>query len=137
MAQLSNCVRCDSLFVRGVKDICPKCVMEVEKEYELCAKFLRKRENRGATIQDVSDATGVSVKQITRFIREGRISIDNNPNLGYPCENCGKLIGSGHLCPECAGELKREITQQLDVEKRLEQEEKERRRVGYHGKDSE
>lgn len=132
--QLDNCTRCDALFVRTTKDICPKCNIEVEKEYDLCAKFLRKRENRGSTIHQVSDATGVSIKQITRFVKEGRISIEGNPNMGYPCENCGILIRQGNICDSCADSLKREINQQIDVDKRLSEEAKRNAGVGYRRK---
>lgn len=124
LGNLSNCSRCDALFVRVARDICPKCYQEVEKEYEICAKFLRKRENRGSNIHQVSKATGVSVKQITKFIKEGRISVDGNPELGYPCESCGFLIRKGNICESCMRGLKHDITQDLAVEKRLEEQEK-------------
>lgn len=122
LGKLANCSRCDALFVQTVRDICPKCYQEVEQEYEKCARFLRKRENRGANIHQVSEATEVSVKQITRFIKEGRISVDGNPNLGYPCEICGILIRTGNMCDACMKGLKHEISQQLEVDQRLEQE---------------
>lgn len=121
LGKLANCSRCDALFVQAARDICPKCYQIVEQEYELCAKFLRKRENRGSTIYQVSEATGVSVKQITKFIKEGRISVEGNPHLGYPCESCGTLIRKGNICESCMRALKHDITQDLDVEKRLEQ----------------
>lgn len=120
LGKLANCSRCDTLFVQVVRDICPKCNQEVEQEYEKCARFLRKRENRGSNIHVVSEETGVSVKQITKFIKEGRISIEGNPNLGYPCEVCGFMIRTGNMCDSCMKGLKHEITQQLDVEQRLE-----------------
>lgn len=122
LGKLANCSRCDALFVQTARDICPNCHQEVEREYELCAKFLRKRENRGATIYQVSDATGVSVKQITKFIKEGRISVDGNSNLGYPCDRCGTLILRGNICETCMHSLKHDITQDLAVEKRLDEE---------------
>lgn len=120
LGKLANCSRCDALFVQAVRDICPKCYQQVEQEYELCARFLRKRENRGSTIYQVSDATGVSVKQITKFIKEGRISVTGNPNLGYPCESCGNMIRVGTRCEDCIKDLKHEITQQMEVDQRLE-----------------
>jgi len=122
LGKLANCSRCNALFVQAVRDICPKCYQEVEQEYELCARFLRKRENRGSNIYQVSDGTGVSVKQITRFIKEGRISVSGNPHLGYPCESCGTIIQTGNLCEACIKGLKHEITQQMEVEHRLEEE---------------
>lgn len=134
LGQLSNCARCDVLFLKATRDVCPKCHLDVEKEYDLCSKFLRRRENRGSTIHQVSEATGVSIKQITRFVKEGRISIEGNPNMGYPCENCGILIRQGTLCDSCAAGLKREITQQLDVDKRLEEDAKRHKGIGYQRK---
>lgn len=121
LGKLANCSRCDALFVQVVRDICPKCNQLVEQEYEKCARFLRKRENRGSNIHVVSEETGVSVKQITKFIREGRISIEGNPNMGYPCEVCGFMIRTGNMCDSCMKGLKHEITQQQDVEQRLDE----------------
>ncbi|WNC14470.1 TIGR03826 family flagellar region protein [Brevibacillus brevis] len=121
LGKLANCSRCDALFVQAVRDICQKCYQEVEQEYERCARYLRKRENRGSNIHQVSEATGVSIKQITKFIKEGRISVAGNPNLGYPCESCGFIIRTGNLCESCIKGLKHEITQQLEVEERLKQ----------------
>jgi len=136
--KLANCVRCDALFVKTIRDICPKCHSEVEKEYDKCSQFLRKRENRGANIQQLSEATGVSIKQITRFIKEGRISTAGNPNLAYPCENCGTPILSGHLCETCASGLRREMVQDLDVEQRLAEEQRRRNAAAtYHVRNDE
>ena len=132
LGKLANCSRCDALFVQAVRDICPKCYQEVEQEYEKCAKFLRKRENRGSNIHQVSEGTGVSVKQITKFIKEGRISVDGNPHLGYPCESCGELILKGNICESCMRGLKHDITQDLAVEKRLEDAEKAREMVAAY-----
>lgn len=100
---LDNCPRCGKLFAKGLKDVCPSCVREIDKEYQNCADFLR--ENKGSSIHEVSDATGVSIRQITKFIREGRISIVNAPNLSYPCESCGTLIRDNHLCDDCRTRL--------------------------------
>lgn len=132
LGKLANCSRCDALFVQAVRDICPKCYQEVEQEYEKCARFLRKRENRGSNMNQVSEGTGVSVKQITRFIKEGRISVEGNPNLGYACESCGELIRKGNICESCMRGLKYDITQDLAVERRLDDEEKAREMVAAY-----
>ena len=76
-------------------------------EYQTCAEYLR--ENKGANIQELSDATDVSIKQITKFIREGRISVENAPNLMYPCEVCGNLIREGHMCDSCRARLTKDL----------------------------
>ncbi|MFD2369398.1 TIGR03826 family flagellar region protein [Brevibacillus sp. GCM10020057] len=133
LGKLANCSRCDALFVQAVRDICPKCYQTVEQEYERCARFLRKRENRGSNIYQVSEATNVSVKQITKFIKEGRITVAGNPNLAYPCEGCGTaLIQTGTLCESCINNLKHDITQQLEVDQRLKEEKQaESRTIAY------
>lgn len=96
---LDNCPRCGKLFVKNFRDVCPECIREIDIEYQLCADYLR--EHKGAVINELSDQTGVTIKQITKFIREGRISMMNAPHLSYPCESCGTLIRENQLCGSC------------------------------------
>lgn len=114
---LDYCPRCGKLFARGFRDICPNCVKDIEEEYEKCVAYLK--ENRNITIQQLSEATGVSVRQITRFIREGRISISALPNMYYGCESCGSPIREGNLCPNCIKKLANEIKAQQAIDARL------------------
>jgi flagellar operon protein (TIGR03826 family) len=105
---LDNCPRCGRLYLKNVMDMCQPCVRELEHQYEICVKYLR--ENRGITIQELSDATDISIKEITRFIREGRISIANAPNMMYPCEICGTLIRESNMCESCRSRLRKDFT---------------------------
>jgi hypothetical protein len=82
-------------------------VKELEHHYETCVEYLRK--NKGTNIQELSDATEISIKEITRFIREGRISIANAPNMMLPCEVCGTLIREGHMCDSCRARLTKDL----------------------------
>ena len=100
---IDNCSRCGKLFAKNFREVCPACIKEIDHEYSLCAEYLRK--NKGASMQELSDETGVAVKQITKFIREGRISLIGAPNLGYPCEVCGALIRESHMCNDCRHKL--------------------------------
>lgn len=93
--------------MKNLRDVCPNCLKELEKQYEICVQYLRK--HRGADIQELSDATDISIKEITRFIREGRISIMNAPNMMYPCEVCGVLIRDGHMCDSCRSRLTKDL----------------------------
>jgi len=104
---LSYCPRCGKLFSRGIREVCNACTEEIEKEYETCAEYLKK--HKGATVHEVSEATEVSVKQITKFIREGRISTQNMPNLVVPCEICGLPIQEGTMCLSCRNKLQKEL----------------------------
>jgi len=120
---LANCPRCGKLFAKGIRDVCNACTREIDKEYELCAEYLRKY--KGAIITEVSDETGVSIRQITKFIREGRISLLNAPNLSYPCESCGTLIRDNQLCDRCRTRLSKdaqELNQRLIEQRRRESE---------------
>ncbi len=96
---LENCPRCGRLFAKNFRDVCPVCMRDIDKEYELCSQYLR--EHKGAIISELSEQTGVSIKQITKFVREGRISMVDAPNMSYPCESCGVLIRENHLCDSC------------------------------------
>ncbi|CAM4275673.1 TIGR03826 family flagellar region protein [Paenibacillus tarimensis] len=104
---LGNCPRCGKLYAKNLRDMCPVCIKEVDKQYELCAEYLRK--NKGCTIHELSEATEVPMKQITRFIREGRISILNHPNMALACESCGTPIREGNLCMECRHRISRDF----------------------------
>lgn len=100
---LANCPRCGKVFVTNFKGICANCAKDIENEYEACVKYLR--DNKGANMQELSDETGVTVRQITTFIREGRISTAGTPNLGYQCEVCGTFIQDGNMCESCRSKL--------------------------------
>lgn len=104
---LGNCPRCGKLYALNFRDVCSNCIKEMEVEYQTCVDYLR--ENKGANIQELSDATEVSIKTITKFIREGRISIENAPNMMYPCEVCGMLIREGHMCDSCRTRLTKDL----------------------------
>ncbi len=106
---MDNCPRCGKLFIKNVRGICQNCIKEIEIEYERCVKHIR--ENKGIHMHELSEATGVSVKQITTFIREGRISIANAPNMTYPCEVCGIPIRDGHMCDSCRTRLTKDLNQ--------------------------
>ncbi|MGF7050613.1 flagellar operon protein (TIGR03826 family) [Paenibacillus sp. DS2015] len=106
---LGNCPRCGKLYATNLRDMCTNCFKEIETECQLCTDYLR--HHRGATIHEVSEETEVTVNRITRFIREGRISIIDAPNLAVPCEVCGASIREGHMCDSCRARLTREFSE--------------------------
>ena len=107
--ELSNCPRCGRLFAKAFRDLCPACLKEIEQEYERCVAYLR--EKRQAAMQELSEETEVSVRQITQFIKEGRISVYQAPNLTYECELCGSPIREGHMCESCRTRLIRDMNE--------------------------
>lgn len=122
MGELSNCPKCNDVFVKTqFRDICQNCWKEEEKQYETVYQFIRKRENRAATIGQVEEQTGVEEEHILKFIRSGRLQITHFPNLGYPCDKCGKIIRTGKLCETCAVELRKELQTYETEEARKQQ----------------
>ncbi|WP_199426521.1 TIGR03826 family flagellar region protein [Thermaerobacillus caldiproteolyticus] len=107
---LENCPNCGSLFVKSqFRDICESCYKEEEKQFEKVYQFLRKRENRMATMTQVVNGTGVKESLLIKFIRNGRLKLAQFPNLGYPCDRCGKIIREGKLCANCLKDLNQQI----------------------------
>lgn len=118
MGELSNCPICNTLFVKTqFRSVCDACFKKEETAYETVFKFLRKRENRKALLHEVVEETGVAEELILKFIRNGRIQISNFPNLGYPCEKCGKVIREDRLCESCKTDIHKQLNQMDQVEK--------------------
>lgn len=127
MEEISNCPRCDAIFVKTqIRDVCPKCWKEEEEAYDKVYKFIRKRENRMATIPQVVEGTGVEEELILKFIKTGRLKVAQNPHLGYPCDKCGKTIQKGVLCPNCAEQLRNDLKKAEEEEKRRQEIQKQR-----------
>lgn len=120
--KLSNCTRCGKLYVKdSIRDICMDCLWEEEEAFEKVREFLKKRENRTASMSQVVEKTGVEEKQILKWIRSGRLRVINFPNLQYPCENCGRPIKSGRFCDRCRKGFKVELERfERERKRRLE-----------------
>jgi flagellar operon protein (TIGR03826 family) len=129
MGELMNCSNCDRLFVKNkFRDVCDVCYKEEEKAFDIVYNFIRKKENRTASMAEVVAKTGVEEKLIIKFIKSGRIKLTHLPNLGYPCDHCGATIREGRLCEDCTNDIRSQI-QQLEAEQERERELKERNRM--------
>ncbi|GAF67106.1 flagellar operon protein [Bacillus sp. TS-2] len=103
--QVNNCPKCGALFVKALRSLCNACYKEQEDCYDRVSRFMRKKHNRMATIQEVHEKTEVSLELIQQFVREGRILVSQFPNLAYPCESCGQLIQQGRICGSCKSQI--------------------------------
>ncbi|MGD6878730.1 TIGR03826 family flagellar region protein [Bacillus infantis] len=122
MAELENCPYCDKVFVKSqFHDICNDCWKEEELRYETVYQYIRKRENRTATMEQVVIATGIEETLILKFIRTGKLKLAQFPNLGYPCDKCGAYIREGKICQKCAKELRKDINTLQAEEERKKQ----------------
>jgi flagellar operon protein (TIGR03826 family) len=112
MSEVMNCPRCNALFMKNkVREVCENCFKEEEKMYDTVYRFLKKRENRAATMETVINTTGVEEGLLYKWVKKGRIQTKLFPNLGYPCDKCGKIITSGKLCQGCTDGLKKDLKQ--------------------------
>lgn len=127
MKNITNCPKCGRIFVKALRPVCEQCAKEYEEMFDKVYKYIRKKENRQASLQDVIEATGVPEEYIFQFIREGRLRLSQFPNLAVPCESCGRLTRDGRLCAVCRGDIQRDlkmIEQEKEIAKRIKEEEK-------------
>ncbi|HEX3027936.1 MAG TPA: MerR family transcriptional regulator [Clostridia bacterium] len=105
MPDIRNCRRCGKIFnYIGGAPICPVCKDQDEEDFKRVKEFLYKYP--GASMTEVSTALDISVEQITKYLKDGRLEIINDEgNLILECESCGKAIKTGRFCNECANGL--------------------------------
>lgn len=100
MPDLRNCPVCGKVFVKISRNLCPECIEKEETEYEQVRKYLK--DNPGASVEEISELTGVDEKKILRWIREGRIDATHDMgDTGLTCKRCGAEISIGNLCSKC------------------------------------
>ncbi|PWK16191.1 TIGR03826 family flagellar region protein [Tumebacillus permanentifrigoris] len=107
---LANCKRCGRLYnkINSFVESCTVCIKEDDEKFFQVRDYLQ--EQRRATMYEVSDATGVDVSLIIRFIREGRITTVDNPNLNFPCDSCGTPIQQDRYCKPCKDKLQKGLS---------------------------
>lgn len=110
MPDVRNCKKCGRIFnyIGGIQ-YCPACRDKDEQDYKRVKEYLY--ENPKATVSQISMDLDISVEQIKRYLREGRLEIvGDEGNLFLECEACGKAIRSGRFCPECERSLSRDLS---------------------------
>jgi len=66
------CKRCGKMFDKNGKLYCKSCFEKNEREYDLITNHVRKYPN--ATVLDIIEETGVSLKSINCIVEDGGIS---------------------------------------------------------------
>ncbi|MCC3356937.1 TIGR03826 family flagellar region protein [Bacillus sp. REN16] len=133
MAELMNCPNCGALFVKtNLRDVCEKCYKEEQAAFDTVYTFIRKKENRTATIFETAEGTGVEEELIIKFIRTGKLKLAQFPNLGYPCQKCHTIIREGVLCEDCTKDLRSELSAfEKDEERKKELNERDKEKGAY------
>lgn len=98
-----NCTRCGKVFLPVLgRRYCPECAEAEIAEFESVKEHLRK--HPGASVLQVSEATGVPVKKIREYVKEGRL-VSASEDWNISCDRCGKPIARGRFCDDCAARL--------------------------------
>ncbi|MDO4188260.1 MAG: flagellar protein [Lachnospiraceae bacterium] len=101
---VKNCRKCGKIYnYIGGLPICPTCREAADKQFNEVKEFVR--ENKGASIKQVSEKCGVDEAQIRQWVREERLVFDTDSGIGVVCETCGTPIASGRYCDRCKLEL--------------------------------
>ncbi len=110
--EVRNCPTCDVFFnYTGLREVCAKCAQAEEKLYQEVYRFLRRRENRAASIERIVEATGVTAELLHKWVKIGRLQPTMFPNLGYPCDRCGGLTTKGKICNACSDAITSDLNQ--------------------------
>ena len=76
MGELANCVKCGKVYVKTeIRELCYDCFREEEEAFEKVRRFINKRENRTASMKEISEGTGVPEELVLKFIKRGRLNI--------------------------------------------------------------
>jgi len=115
--EVRSCRGCGKLFnyLGSTTPACPACMKLMEEKFQRCKAYIR--ENPGANIQVVADATEVSVKMIKQWVREERLSFSEGSGVGIECESCGANILTGRFCNSCKGKLNESVNSIMSTRK--------------------
>ena len=118
--EFKQCEFCRKPFQYMGKSICSECMLKLDEEFIIIREYLW--EHDGASIEEVSEETGVSRKTILYLLKEERLLVgdENEAASGIlQCEACKKPIYTGRMCADCKKQLITELNQSISVVKPL------------------
>ena len=102
-----NCPRCGKVYNHVIGYVCRECQKAEEAEFEGIKKYLE--DNPLCNMQELSEGTGVSIKKIMQYMRDGRLVTSEGMKGELSCESCGKAIESGRYCDSCLIDMNNKI----------------------------
>lgn len=99
--EFKKCKTCGRIF-QGFGNRCPDCIEEEERQFNLVRDYIWG--HTGASIHEVVENTEVDPKVVLRFLKEGRLELENSEGF-LVCEKCGAPISSGTMCANCKSQL--------------------------------
>ncbi|MGE5495279.1 MAG: hypothetical protein ACM3S4_08290 [Burkholderiales bacterium] len=102
MSKVRQCRQCGKLFTSLGSDTCPACAEEMDEYFRKVKNYLY--DHPEANVTDISEGAQVPEKLVLRFLKEGRLSVDESV-CALECERCGAPISAGRYCKKCQGAL--------------------------------
>ena len=123
--EVKNCKGCGRLFnYMSGPPLCANCQRKLEEKFQEVKEYLE--ENPNSSVNQVSEAMDVSVKQIKQWIKEERLSLSQPSSDGIVCEHCGTPICSGRFCDKCKAEMQNTLSSAIEKPKAPEVKKRER-----------
>ncbi|MCK8824169.1 flagellar protein [Fuchsiella alkaliacetigena] len=131
---LKNCSRCGQLFtpITSRNKICRDCQQEEEEDFRKVKEYIY--DNFQPTLVETSEETGVSVKRIKKFIREGRLIEMDLSDFKVECKRCEADIVEGDYCKECRNELSEGLKSQSKKKQSEEPQEPKEQEIKQKGR---
>lgn len=85
---------------------CPSCKRQELTDFGKIKEYLEKAGPQPAIV--IANETGIPVKVIDNFLRQGRVEIPDGSAIYIKCESCGVDIRYGRYCPECMARMNKE-----------------------------
>ena len=113
IGETKRCRRCGGYYVNDghSSNLCHRCRIVDNEDFEKVRDYLY--ENGAATAIEIEKNTGIPIKQIEGYLKEGRLEIPANSPIFIKCENCGKEIRSGRYCDECSAKISKNLNSMM------------------------
>ena len=104
-----NCPTCGNIYLHKSRNLCPKCLMDEEKDYEKVRRYVSMHPKENIT--DVAAATEVGEETILFFLKDGRlVSKGLAASSTLHCQLCDAIIISGIYCENCRNSLNQQFS---------------------------
>lgn len=110
----AKCPKCGTMYndLHTSVYICPNCGYEEPTNFGIVRSYLEEHGNASAL--EISRDTNVPIRDITSFLRHGRLEIPESSEVFIGCKRCGTNLRYGKYCPSCAQELAKELKAAFD-----------------------
>ncbi|NLU42586.1 MAG: hypothetical protein GXX08_10320 [Firmicutes bacterium] len=110
--KLANCPRCRRPFINQGWNLCPICIEQEDKAFDVIRQYLDKKP--GASLYQICFHTGVDEDVVISLIQRGKLkSVERR--LTHKCARCGAevLIVDGDFCERCQRELQSKVSRAI------------------------